>query len=215
MRAARLASYIALSARATSSSAVCRVPREGGDADATPAARRSRRPALNGWPSASTTALAERQRRRGDRLLVAREVLDHEQELVAAVAAREDVRLEQVAQAGRGVDEHLVAVRVAERVVDELDAVDVAEQQRDRGALTLGALERGDDAVLHRGPVGQPGQVVAVGEPAQLRDDVGLAHGADDAPLTACAGKLPLTLAGCRVSVRLELARVPPLRRRS
>ena len=70
--------------------------------------------------------------------------------------------------------EHLIAGIVTERVVDELEAVEIAEQHGEHGA---GAALSGDghgDAVLEERPVGQAGQRIVEGPAAELGDVPGL-----------------------------------------
>ena len=79
---------------------------------------------------------------------------------------------------GRDAREHLVAGRVAVRVVHALEAVEVADDQAERLVRAPGALELGVEHVLEAAPVEQAGEVVAVGgvaEPADQRGDV-VAH---------------------------------------
>ncbi|MNO34805.1 hypothetical protein D3C76_248490 [compost metagenome] len=117
------------------------------------------------------------------------------------------------AQAGHGVDithlllqalgnalEQQVADRVAEAVVDVLETVEVKEQHRALAVGHLRAGERGLQAVLEQGTIGQAGQRVVVGLVVELGlgvleagdvgehgDEVGdlalsVAHGADGQP---------------------------------
>ncbi len=61
-----------------------------------------------------------------------------------------------------------VAGAVPERVVDELEVVEVDEQQRDRALAPPRARDRGAHARLELRAVGEPGQRVEEREPAQL-----------------------------------------------
>ena len=105
----------------------------------------------------------------GDRVgLLRRRLGQQDRELVAAEAG-EHVGLAQAA-AQRVGDAHdqLVAGRVAERVVDRLEVVEV---EHDRRALRAVALDVGDVALelaLERAAVEQAGQRVVVGHVAQL-----------------------------------------------
>ena len=62
------------------------------------------------------------------------------------------------------VDQHGVAGRVAEPVVDRLEAVEVDEEQRDPGAAAPRHLQRVLDPVEQQAAVGQVGQQVVAGE---------------------------------------------------
>ena len=70
------------------------------------------------------------------------------------------------AQAARDLHQQLVAGAVAERVVDDLEAVEVDQQQRDLVAQAAAVLERALGAPDQLAPVRQPGQGVEVGEVA-------------------------------------------------
>ena len=89
---------------------------------------------------------------------VGREVADEHDELVAAEAA-ERVDLPHHAMQPRGDRlQQLVADRVAERVVDRLEVVEVDEQRRHRGLLARGAREHLLDAVDDQRPVRKVGE---------------------------------------------------------
>ena len=70
------------------------------------------------------------------------------------------------AQAPRHLDQQLVAGAVAERVVDDLEAVEVDQQQRDLVAEAAAVLERPLGAPDQLAPVRQAGERVEVGEVA-------------------------------------------------
>ena len=57
-------------------------------------------------------------------------IVEHHHELVAAVPARRCPLAAAAAQASGDLDQQLVADRMAERVVDVLEVVDVEEQER-------------------------------------------------------------------------------------
>ena len=63
--------------------------------------------------------------------------------------------------------QQLVSGRMPEGVVDELEAVQVDEQQRDLLPLAPGALQRPRQVVLELQAVGQPGQRVVMGQVQQ------------------------------------------------
>jgi hypothetical protein len=71
-------------------------------------------------------------------------------------------------QAGGDLEQQRVAGLVAERVVDELEAVDVEEEDRDGARAAAHApAQREREAVAEQRAVGQPGQLVvqrAVGQ---------------------------------------------------
>ena len=134
---ARLASYIATSARCSERVHVGAVVGAERDADARveldrDAVERERvaraRPA--GAPASSATA--PRCGQAGEQ----------HGELVAAEAGQRVAAAHRVAQPRRDLDEQLVAVVVAERVVDLLEAVEVDQQQRRRAAVARGARSR-------------------------------------------------------------------------
>ena len=120
----------------------------------------------------------------GDRVLLVADVLAEDRELVAAEAGDGLVPAQRVAQAiGDGLDQ-LVAGRVAEAVVDDLEAVEVEEEDGDvAAAAALEALERLAQAVVEQQAARQPGervaqQLVLVRAPG---DDVGGAGGEHEA----------------------------------
>ena len=90
--------------------------------------------------------------------------LEEQGEFVAA-HARHGVVLGHTTEQARGhFLEHPVAGRVAEGVVDRLEAVQVEEHQHHPRLLPFGGLQRGVQAVLEQGAVGQVGQGVVVGQ---------------------------------------------------
>ena len=162
-----MASYIAPSARSirASASLACQ-GRAAAPADAV--SSKVAPPAENGAANAAARRCADLGRLGDRRLTVARQILDQQEELVAPVASGGDSRPGERAQAIGHVGEHLVAERVAERVVHELDAVEVAEEHHHGRSLSLGVVEGRADALPHRGTVWQPGQMIAVGQAPQL-----------------------------------------------
>ncbi|GEM_PF-2133190 len=88
---------------------------------------------------------------------------DQDAELIATQAGHR-VRLAHAApDTGTGLDDQLVAHRVAQGVVDFLEMVQVDEDQRHLVLAALGALEHIRQAVVEQEPVGQLGQAVVVG----------------------------------------------------
>ena len=76
--------------------------------------------------------LAEDPLGRGDRLVASRDPAEEDRELVAALAADDVLGPDGADQPLRDLDEDLVAGRVAVRVVDPLEVVEVDEEQGDR-----------------------------------------------------------------------------------
>ncbi len=72
------------------------------------------------------------------------------------------------------LDQQVVAVTVAERVVDELEPVEVQVQQGDVRRVDRGAAEKAGQVFLHHPAVGQPGEAVVV----RLMDQPGLRRSA-------------------------------------
>jgi len=110
-------------------------------------------------------------------------------ELVAPEAGDGVAAAHERGQAACHLDEHLVAGMVAERVVDPLEVVEVDEAHRHPGRSPLERREDLLEAIEHRHPIDEPGQVVVhrqVGERllgGDLGGDVaGDAEGADDGP---------------------------------
>jgi hypothetical protein len=108
----------------------------------------------------------------GDRLrgraAVVRQILQQQHELVAAVPREQAHGANTVLQPARDRAQQLVAGRVAERVVDRLEVVQVEVEQRDRRAGAAGAGDRVLEALFEQRTVGEPGQAVVVGEVRQL-----------------------------------------------
>ena len=86
---------------------------------------------------------------------------DQRHELVAA-QARDDVAAAHAAgDAATDLAQRLVAHRVAQAVVDQLEAVDVDEQQREAALVALGLRQRMAEALGEEGAVEEPGHLVA------------------------------------------------------
>jgi hypothetical protein len=90
-------------------------------------------------------------------------------ELVAAQARQRVLAAQRVAQALGDRAHQRVARRVAERVVHQLEAVQVDAQQRELRAAARRGEDRLADAVAHQHAVGQPGEDVARGEELDAR----------------------------------------------
>ena len=100
------------------------------------------------------------------------DVADHQRELVAADARDQIGRAEPLAQHLGDRLEHRVAGRVAVRVVDLLEVVEVEHDDRARVAVADGAGERLDEARLEAAAVEQRGQQVVVGDEREARREV-------------------------------------------
>ena len=110
-------------------------------------------------------------------------------ELVAAESGHEVAGPDDVVQALGDPAEELVAVIVAERVVDDLELVEVEEEDRS-GAVGVG-MQRTGDGTDHGLAVREPGERVVVGLPLELGlERLALPHVARDA-------RDELRLAGC------------------
>ena len=89
-------------------------------------------------------------------------VLDQYHELVTALPCDEIRAAEAALQPPRDVPQHHVTGAVAERVVHELEAVEVDEHHRETPAVPAHPLQRADQRQLKRNPVGQPGESVVL-----------------------------------------------------
>src|SRR6266851_5709943 len=98
----------------------------------------------------------------GDAHHVARlgKVLDERDEFVAAETGDGVAFPQAHSQTTRGLLEQPVAEGVAERIVDELEAVEIEEQERHRLAITLRVVERMGEALVEHVAVGQSRQGV-------------------------------------------------------
>ena len=81
-------------------------------------------------------------------------------ELVAAEAGQDVVAAQQLAQARGDVDEQAIALLVAHRVVDLLEAVEVDEHEGGEGAVATGGRQRPGAVLVQLGAVGQAGEGV-------------------------------------------------------
>ena len=111
----------------------------------------------------------------GDRLggLGVGDVLEEEAELVAAQPRHGVARAQRGAEAIAHLHQQLVADRVAERVVDHLEAVEVEEEHGQVLVAPPGAREPVAEPVHEQRPVRQPGQRVAEGLRGQLLEALG------------------------------------------
>jgi hypothetical protein len=94
--------------------------------------------------------------------------LDDERELVAAQPGDRFRLAESRPQPVAELDEQLVAGAVPERVVDELEVVDVEEQHRNPGPGAVVAGECLGDPVEEQRPVGKPGEWIVERVVAEL-----------------------------------------------
>ena len=88
-----------------------------------------------------------------DRLALVVQVLDQDGELVAAEAGNGVSRAQRLLQPRRDAGEQLVAGRVTEAVVDQLEVVDVAEQHRGERAAPARLQQRVSEPVAEQRPV--------------------------------------------------------------
>ncbi len=88
--------------------------------------------------------------------------------VAVGVQAEHVVGADQALQRCGELAQHLVGGLVADRVVDELEVVDVEEQDRELGALALGAGEHLLDVLVEQAAVRQSGEPVLVGQRADL-----------------------------------------------
>ena len=104
-------------------------------------------------------------------------VRQQEQELVAPQPCHPLARLERIVQAPCQLHQQLVADRMAERIVDPLEMVQVDEDQRRLVAAQLAGAQRLREVLDDLVAVGQAGELVMVGE--VLRLGLGLLQAAD------------------------------------
>ena len=105
-----------------------------------------------------------------------RNILGQQHELVAANAGHRVAVPRGRAQPAGGFLQHLVTHRVAQHVVDRLEAVQVHEQHSHLARLapcaavvvTVVTLHRMQQPILEEHPIGQPGQRIDEGAPAQF-----------------------------------------------
>ena len=91
-------------------------------------------------------------------------LLDQQRELIPA-DARQGVRAAHAsAQVVRDLAKHRVAGIVSERVVDDLEAIQVEEQHRRRGAGALCASERLVQLVIEEQAIRETRQIIMVGQ---------------------------------------------------
>ena len=116
-----------------------------------------------------------------DRLARAVELLAHDQELVAAEPRHGVGRADRIVQPRRERDQQVVARRVAERVVDQLELVEVEQQHRHRPAVAAAAGERALEPVQGQRAVRQRRQRVVQRAMADLLlDEMALDRAGDD-----------------------------------
>ena len=95
-----------------------------------------------------------------DRVVLAGDLLEQDPELVGAEAGHGVRRAHGLLEARRGGREQLVADVMAHRVVDELEAIEVEEQDRGLDVAPAQALDRLAEPVHEQHAVGQIGQRV-------------------------------------------------------
>ena len=130
-------------------------------------AGRDRAPARRAARNGSSSARGHPAGRRRATSVEVADAVEHHDELVAAEAGQQVAGAQAAAQPVGHLLEQVVAGLVAEPVVDRLEPVEVAEEQARRGpARRLG--ERLVEPLRGERPVGQAGQRVVGGAPAQL-----------------------------------------------
>ena len=141
--------------------------------------------------------------RRLDRVLGVLQPAQNEDELVAAHARDGVLGAHRGAQAAAQRDQQGVADGVAQGVVDDLETIEIEEQDRQHLLMACALLERGGEAVVEQGAIGQPGQDVV----GRMEQDLFLGRLArgdvadrDDQPCAARADRRPTARAGrsCR-----------------
>ena len=100
---------------------------------------------------------------------------DH-RELLTAVATQHVRAARAIDDRGSDRLDHAIADRVAVAVVDRLEVIDVADDQRDRVAVALGAAVLFFDALVEVAAIEQPGQAVADRELARLHEEICVAE---------------------------------------
>ncbi len=108
--------------------------------------------------------------------LLARRLRQQQRELVAAEPEGGVRRAQAGAQRLGDLAQGLVAGRVAEGVVDELEVVDVADDERELVAVADGALDLGVELAHERAPVREARQRILVGQDAKLLELAGRHH---------------------------------------
>ena len=112
--------------------------------------------------------VADRLRKAARLALIAAQVLQHDDELIAAQPGHGVVPTHAVPEDGRHLLEQAIALGMAHGVVDRLEVVEIDEQQGALAAVTRARLERELEPLHQQAAVGQTGQRVEVGEPSDL-----------------------------------------------
>ena len=132
--------------------------------------------------------------RRPRRILLARHAVEQHDELVAAMTAHVSFRSLRLRRAGdvvraqpareplRDDAQQVVANRVAQRIVDALELIEVEEHDRERGTVALGGFERLGQLFVEARAVRELGDHVEVSEPMDLLDRAGALGGILDRP---------------------------------
>ena len=114
-----------------------------------------------------------------------RDAVEQHDEFVAALAAHVALEAFHVRHAGHVVlpqaacealrddAQQIVADRVAQRVVDPLEVIEVQKHDRERLAVALRGFERLGELFVKPGAVGQLGEHVEIGQPVNLLDRPG------------------------------------------
>lgn len=103
-----------------------------------------------------------------DDLLGVGDVLDDDGELVTAQSGQRVLRTQDLEQPLGHLQQHGVADAVAQRVVDQLEPIEVQVQHTDEAVLALQAVERVAEPIDEHGAVGHAGQWVRGGLASQV-----------------------------------------------
>ena len=159
------------------------------------ARRRSSRAGKTSWPAShsGSQSAAESAPARSSSSRRVVDVLAQHGELVTAEARHGVAARRRCGGAGRRPRRSSSSPAcVAERVVDELEAVEVEEQQPDAQARRRGAVQRGLRALEQQRAVRQPGQRVAHGEDGEPALDLLALDGVADRRAQQRPGRLAL-----------------------
>src|SRR5581483_7953844 len=97
----------------------------------------------------------------------------HERELLAAEASREVELAKRSRQHGCDAAEDVVAALMTETVVHLLEVVDVDEDERHVGLVPPRAIDLFPKPIVEGSPVGEAGQLVALGAFAEVAEHAG------------------------------------------
>ena len=93
---------------------------------------------------------------------------EHNKKLVAADTRNRIFFARKGLQSCGNFPEEQVADRVTERIVDDLETIEIEEQDRDLFLVTPGCGERAAQAIIEQAAVGQAGERIVVGQVLDL-----------------------------------------------